>query len=118
MAAVEITPVDMTAAGYNLTDSAGFATLVSGTGNGVYTTYRKPMLLVLKNDTGGASTFTIYSGPVVQLTNAGLTVPNTSISVATGKTYLVPVFDVFRSSTGTILIECSVAGKVLALRGF
>lgn len=117
MAAVTITPTTITN-GYNLTDSADFSTLVAGAGNGVTFSYTKPGLIVLKNDTGGAAVFTIKSRTVTELSEAGLTTPDSTVNVANNKTYVLPVEAIYNGAGNKITIECDVAGKVLPLIGF
>lgn len=118
MAATTITAVSLphTLAGYNLTDSAGFATLTTGAGNGVKFSFAANLIVVLKNDTGGAATFTVKVLTPTSYSTYTVTVTDPTIAVANGKTYLLRLDESpFRLSTGYITIECNVAGKVLVL---
>lgn len=117
MAAVDITEdiQAIEATGYNLTDSADFTTLVTGAGNGIKFEYNDRLAIILKNDTGGAATFTILVPQIAILTEAGVTVPDADIAVATGKTYLVQQAYAFKDEDGYITIECDVAGKILLI---
>jgi len=117
MAVTPITAVAIphTNAGYNLTDSAAFTTLGAGSGNGVEFAYADAAIVVLKNDTGGAATFTLKASLGSGFTAYGAALTNPTIAVATGKTYLLRLDGVFRDSAGKVTIECSVAGKVLVL---
>lgn len=112
MAATEITPVAMTPIGVNLTD-ATFSVLSTGVGNGVKYKWTTIALIVLKNTTGGAATFTIKSNAIPTLTNAGLTTPNIVIVIAAGKSYLVPPNILSQDSSLYVTIECDVAGSAI-----
>jgi hypothetical protein len=115
MAAVDITNdiVEIAATGTNLTDSADFTTLVVGAGNGIKFEYTDRLTIILKNTTGGAATFTILVPQIDILTEAGVTVPDSDIVVANGKTYLVQEAYAFKDSDGYVTIECDVAGEIL-----
>lgn len=115
MAAAEITPTAVPVDGYNLTDSADFATLVAGAGNGVTFNFDASDLVALKNDSGGAAVFTIKVRQDSKFSVHGLTVPDETISVADGKTVVLRMVEIFKTTAGKIIIECDVAGKVLVL---
>lgn len=117
MAAVDIDAVAIPhdSVGYNLTDSAGFTTLVAGSGNGVTFDFADDDLVVLKNDTGGSATFTLKAVLQSAYTAYGVTVTNPTKVVATGKTFLLRLSNVFKGTGNKVTIECSVAGKVLVL---
>ena len=118
MAAATITKVAIphTSAGYNLTDSADFTTLVAGSGNGVQFTHESDLIIVLKNDTGGSATFTLKIPASSSLTTYGGSITSPTIVVANGKTYLLRLDTLFRDgSTGYVTIECNVGGKALVL---
>lgn len=115
MSRTTITATVVPDTGYNLTDSADFATLSTGSGNGVQFTYNPANRLVLKNDTGGAAVFTIKVPTPGQYSGQGATIPDVTKSVATGKTVLYPLSAIFKQSDGRVYIECDVAGKVLVL---
>lgn len=116
MARATIVSVAISDNGYNLTDSAGFATLGTGAGNGVAFTYAAKDVVVLKNDTGGTAVFTLKVPSPAAYTLKGLTVPDESVSVANGKTYLYPLSSIFKQSDDSVYIDCDVAGKVLVLQ--
>lgn len=116
MAAAALTATSVAAGGYNLTDSSDFTTLVSGAGNGVTFDYDGRDVIILKNDTGGTAVFTIKV-PTPSAYSGIVTVGDETVSVANNKTYLNPVLAIFKNvSTGKIIIECDVAGKVLVAR--
>lgn len=111
------TPITRTAVpdtGLNLTD-ASFSTLSTGATNGVEIPYREADLIVLKNDTGGAAVFTLKVKQPAQYSGQSITVPDKTVSVATGKTHVYPTATIFKQTDGDIYIDCDVAGKVLAL---
>jgi hypothetical protein len=116
MSRTTITAVDIPDTGYNLTDSAGFATLGVGASNGVAFAYQPGDLVVLKNDSGSSATYTFKVPTSAQFTNVGITIPDVTVAVATGKTYVIPVNAVFNQSDGLIYLDCSVAGKAMVLR--
>lgn len=116
MAAATITKVAIphTSAGYNLTDSADFTTLVAGSGNGVQCTHEDDLIVVLKNDTGGSATFTLKIPASSSLTTYGGAITSPTVVVANGKLVQLRLDSLFRSgTTGYVTIECNVAGKVL-----
>lgn len=101
-------------AGLNLTD-ATFQTLSTGAGNGIEVPYRAGDVLILKNDTGGAATFTVKVRQPQEFAALSVTVPDKTFSVADGKTYIVPLATVFRQADSDIYVDCDVAGEVLCL---
>lgn len=117
MAVVPITKVTLphTGAGYNLTDSADFSTLVAGSGNGVSFAWASSDWVILKNDSGGSGTFTLKFGPFTAITGYGGSVTNATIVVANNKTYFLRLDSQFSDASGNVVIECSVAGKALVL---
>lgn len=115
MARTGITAVTLTATGYNLTDSAGFATLSTGAGNGVSFAFNRNDTIVLKNDSGGSADFTIKI-PTPGTYSARTTVNDDTVTVADGKTWLYKCTEIFKQSDGDVYIDCDVAGKVLVLR--
>lgn len=113
MTRVAVAAVSLPATSYNLTDSADFETLATGSNNGVTITYSDINVLLLKNTTGGAAVFTIKV--VVPAGYDRVTVSDETVSVAAGDTHLYPLAPIFRQSDGKIYIDCDVAGEVLAL---
>ena len=69
-------------------------------------------LIILKNDTAGAAVFTIKV-PTPNDLSGIVTVPDDTINIATGKTYLLRPQSAYKQSDGRIYIDCDVAGKVL-----
>jgi len=114
MARTPISRTTLSAAGLNLTD-ASFSTLSTGAGNGIEVPYREGDVLILKNDTGGAAVFTVKVRQPQAFTNLGITVPDETLTVANGKTYIVPLSPVFKQTDGDIYVDCGVAGKVICL---
>ena len=115
MARATVTAVSITDTGYNLTDSAGFTTLSTGAGNGASFAYDGNNLIVLKNDTGGAAVYTVKVPTPSTYSGLSLTIPDMTVSVANGKTWLLEPNSVFRQSDGNVYIDCDVAGKILVL---
>jgi len=114
MARTPITATAVPDTGLNITD-ASFATLGAGASNGVTFPYDSNNRVILKNDTGGAATFTIKVPTPTIYSNVGVTVPDMTVSVANGKMYEFKAvsLNVGRQSDGSIYIDCNVAGKVL-----
>ncbi len=114
MARTTITATAVPDTGLNVTD-ATFATLGTGASNGVTFPYDGNNRILLKNDTGGAATFTIKLPTPTTHSNLGVTVPDMTVAVANGKTYEFKAssLQVARQSDGAIYIDCNVAGKVL-----
>jgi hypothetical protein len=118
MARTTITPTTIPAIssnGYNLTDSSDFEVLSTGSGNGVDFAYDSKDVVILKNTTGGAATFTIVLPSFTQITGVGGSVTDPTVTVAAGKTHILQVPSVCKQSDGKIYIDCDVAGSVLVL---
>lgn len=115
MAAVTITKQDVAANGFDLTN-ATFETLVSGAGNGVVFDYHPHNIIVLKNPTGGAAVFTIKVKQPSSYSTPGITIPDETVSVPTGETYLYPSLAIFKDSNAQVTVECDVAGEVIVIR--
>lgn len=115
MARTGISSVAITATGYNLTDSTGFATLGTGAANGVSFSYDSNTLIYLKNDTGGAAVFTVKIPTPTTYSGLSLTIPDMTVSVTNGKTVILQPNAIFRQTDGNVYIDCDVAGKVLVL---
>lgn len=114
MARTPITRTALPAAGLNLTD-ATFTTLATGAGNGIEVPFRPGDVLVLKNDSGGAATYTVKVRQPQDFTALGITVPDDSFAVADGKSFIVPLANVFKQTDGDIYVDCDVAGKLICL---
>lgn len=114
MARTDITAVVITDTGFNLTD-ATFTTMSTGAGNGVSFTQDQSQRIILRNDTGGAATYTVKVPTPSSYAPFSLALPDLDISVATGKMYVLEPHSQFRQSDGNVYIDCSVAGKILVL---
>lgn len=114
MARATITSVTISLAGYNLTDSASFTTLSTGAGNGVDFVFNASDIVFLKNDTGGGAVFTI-TVPTPSTMTSRTTVNDDTVSVATGKTYVMKLNSIYKNTDGSVYIDCDVAGKVLVM---
>lgn len=101
-------------AGLNLTD-ATYETLTLGANNGVEIPYRAGDLLVLKNATGGAAVYTIKTAQPTAYSTHSITVPDKTITVATGKTWVVKLDTIWKQSDNDIYVDCDVAGDILML---
>lgn len=115
MAVTDITKEAVGLDGYNLTDSDDFQATGLGDGNGVQFPHDSRILLVLKNDTGGAAEFTLKLKSFEGLAALSITPDDHTIEVADGKTHVVKLDDVFKNSDGNVVVECDVAGEVLAI---
>ena len=118
MARATLTPTTLTAIssnGYNLTDSSDFTTLSTGSGNGVEFTHDPADLVVLKNDTGGAATYTLVLPALSQVTDVGGSVTDPTVTVADGKTHVFKSPTVLKQADGKVYIDCDVAAEVLVL---
>lgn len=116
MTRAAITAVTVSDNGYNLTDSAGFATMGTGTGNGVSFAYSQRDFLVLKNGTAGAAVYTIKVPTPAEFSAKGLTVPNETVTVAAAKTWLYPMSAIFKQSDDNVYVDCDVAASILVMR--
>lgn len=115
MPAATITAVSIGTGGFNLTDEASSTPLVAGAGNGVKFLYNTNYLILLINSTGNTAVYTFKAVTPAQVTAAGGTVNDKTISVATLKTYARKVDSFFKDSNGYITIECDQTAKVLVL---
>lgn len=105
----------LTATGYNLTDSSDFTTMVAGTGNGVEFSYNATDLIVLKNTTGSTAVYTFKVPSPSNFSAKGVTVPDATVSVANGKTWLYKLSAIFRQSDGDVIVECDQTADILIL---
>lgn len=114
MARTAITATAVPDTGLNITD-ATYATLGTGAGNGITFTYDGNYRVILKNDTGGAATFTIKVPSPTSYSNVSVTIPDISISIANGKSheFKATSWNIARQTDGNIYIDCNVAGKVV-----
>lgn len=114
MARTNITAQAIPGGGLNLTD-ATYATLGVGANNGVTFDYDPGDLVALKNGTGGSVTYTFKVPTPAPYAAAGLTVPDVTVAVATGKTVLYPLAAIFRQDDGKVYVDCSAAANLLVL---
>lgn len=112
MARTTITATDLPKTGLNLTD-ASFTTMATGSNNGVKFEFNNRNFVILKNDTGGAATFTLIVTAPASLSAVGVTPSNQTIVVADGKTYLLVPGQALLDADRNINIDCDVAGKIL-----
>lgn len=115
MATTPITPTQLTETGYNLTDSSDFDTLSPGSGNGVEFTFDVNDFVVLKNATGGPAVFTLTVPNPTEYNTKGITVPDATVTVGDGKTWIYKLSSIFKQSDGDVIVECDVAGDILVL---
>jgi outer membrane protein assembly factor BamB len=114
MPRVTIARTAVPATGLNITD-ATYTTLGVGAANGVEIPYRDGDLLILRNDSGSSATYTLKVAQPAVYSDVGVTVPDVTIVVATGKMHVVNTDAIMRQADGDVYIDCSVAGKVLCL---
>lgn len=100
--------------GLNLASVSFVATGV-GSGNGRYWSYLPGDVVLLKNDTGGAAVFTAVFSTPAEYTRFGMTVASPTITVADGKTVALRLGELLLDTSGQILLDCDVAGKVAVL---
>lgn len=115
MATTAITAVTLTKTGYNLTDSAGFTTMSTGAGNGVEFAFDANDIIVLKNASGFAAAYTFKVPSSTNFSEKGVTVPDATVSVANGKTYIYPLSAIFKQADGDVIVECDQAADILVL---
>jgi len=114
--AITATSVPSTSSnGYNLTDSADFSVLATGSNNGVEFDYAVEDVVILKNTTGGAAVYTLVAKAITGLTNAGGSVTDPTVTVAAGKTHVIKPAAIFNQANGKFYIDCDVAGSALVL---
>jgi hypothetical protein len=115
MARSAFTTITIPATGYNLTDSADFAALSTGAGNGKEVVYDPASRIVLKNTTGGAAAFTIKVPTPSQYSSIGITLSDMTVTVAASKTWELKPHATWQQSDGKVYIDCDVAGSLLVL---
>lgn len=115
MARSALAAVAIPATGYNMTDSADFAVLATGAGNGKEIVYDGGSRIVLKNTTGGAAVYTIKVPTPAPYSAIGITLSDMTITVAAGKTWEVKPHPAMQQADGKIYIDCDVAGSILVL---
>lgn len=116
MAAVSISKQDVGPNGLNLTD-ATYETLVTGAGNGVTFDYHPHNIVVIKNASGLSATVTLKVNQPTAYSGPGLTIPDETVTVADGKTFLYPSLPIFKnSSTAKMTVEADQAVDVIVIR--
>lgn len=100
--------------GIDLT-GATFTDLLAGAGNGISYTWGRDDILLLKNSTSDAATFTLKLRPVPTLATYHATIVDPTVVVAAGKVRTVRLDSQFADDSGNVVLECSLAGKVLVL---
>lgn len=100
--------------GLNLTDAA-VETMSTGAGNGVEVPYAGNKKVLLRNDSGGAATYTFKVPTPSNYSAIGATVPDIDVEVANGKDVLMPLAAVMQQSDDKVYIDCDVAGKIAAI---
>ncbi|MEZ4542107.1 MAG: hypothetical protein R3C43_19190 [Chloroflexota bacterium] len=116
MARTQVNPVALPNGGYNLTDSAALTTLATGAGNGVEIAYDPGTRIILKNPTGGAAAYTVKVPTPAEIAGLGSTVPDMTVTVAAGKSWILKPLAATRQAGGNIYIDCDVAGQVLVVK--
>lgn len=114
MARTNITAQAIDNAGLNLTD-ATYATLGVGASNGVTFDYDAGDLVVLKNATGGSVTYTFKVPTPTAYAAKGVTLPDVTVVLATGKTAVYPLSSIFRQDDGKVHLDCSAAANALVM---
>ena len=119
MATTSIQPLDLfsSIAAYDIEQSSDFSTLTTGSGNGVEFPWKDAGFVFLKNDTGSAATFTIKV-PTPSSYDGFVTIPDDTISVPDGCLFIYKLSSILKQTSGNIIIECDVAGKVLVAQSF
>jgi hypothetical protein len=118
MARTEIAVTAMSGRVENLTDSADYTAIAgTGSGNGATVSYHDTNLLLIKNDTGGPATVTIGVVQPTAYSDASVTIPDQSISIADTKEYIVQKREIYAQTDGFIYIDADVLVKVLAYSG-
>lgn len=114
MSRVDITAQAVADAGLNITDMT-MTTMSTGAGNGVMVPYDPTTKLLLRNSTGGAAVYTVKVPTPTSYSNFSITIPDRTISLATGKDMIVKLDPVFKQSDSKVYIDCDVAGKIAAI---
>ena len=109
-------PTGIDSHGTNLTDLA-FTTMTSGTDNGVTFKFNRNDLIFLKNDSGGASFFTIVLPDLDIETSLGAAVTDPSVLIADGKLHFIRPTIQMKHADGLIHIDAGFAGKIAVITG-
>jgi hypothetical protein len=75
-------------------------------------------VVVIRNDTGGAATFTLKLSARAKApaTAYGTSVSDPTVALATGKTMVLRLdHESFRETDQKVTVECNVAGKIIVL---
>lgn len=110
-----ISRVEITGGGYNLTNSADYATMGIGTDNGVEIPYNPNDVIVLNNPTAGAAVYTFVMPQPGEYAEQGATIPDVTESVPASETVLYPMRAIYKQANGNVFIDCDVAGEIMAL---
>lgn len=111
-AAITRTPFPLT--GFNITD-ATFTTMATGANNGVNAPLLAGDILLLRNDTAGAATYTIKTPQPSGYSAQGITASDVTVVVAAAKIWVYEPVNLQRQADTFIYVDCDVAGKILLL---
>ena len=99
-------------------EDASYTTLATGTNSGAYWSFADAEFFIMENSTGGSATFTIPLTEPDDYTERGITFNDKTFTVATGKHVIYPVDSRFKDASGSVNIDCSVAGKVAVVKRY
>ena len=115
MARTAIVAEAITDTGFNLTDTNKFTTLATGSGNGVEFPQDQSQRIVLKNAAGSTATVTVKIPTPAQYSSLSLALPDMTLTIDNGKTFILEPHPQFRQSDGNVYIDCDKAIDILVL---
>lgn len=114
MARSDISAQAVADTGLNITDMT-MTTMSTGSGNGVMVAYDPAVKLLLRNSTGGAAAYTIKVPTPASYSAQSITIPDKTVTLATGKDMIYKLEAIFKQSDGKVYIDCDVAAKIAAI---
>ncbi|MCL4295670.1 MAG: hypothetical protein KJ077_08080 [Anaerolineae bacterium] len=101
-------------AGLNITDMT-MTTMSAGANNGVMVPYSPANKLLLRNGTGGDAVYTIKVPTPGAYSGKGVTIPDVTVTLATGKDMIYKLSPLFKQSDDKVYVDCDVAAKIAAI---
>ena len=117
MATAAHTVTALTAAGLNVVGASELQAITSGAGNGRTFDLGLGPYYIVHNTSGGAINLTIKAGLPSDVSNAGTTIADKTVSIAAGAYHAFKSNKILANTSGTVTLEADGAGlEVLAFR--
>jgi hypothetical protein len=110
--------IDLEASPEIVVEDISWTTLVAGSNNGRYFSFNDAEMLLIYNDTGGASTFTIPLTEGDDLDALNITFNDKTISCDNNDHQFCVVSSKYKDANNYINVDCDVAGKIAVVKRY